>query len=51
MTPHLVALFYAACVPIVAAGRAIRPETRLLWAALLLVWSTLWLILVGSGSI
>ena len=49
-TPHLVTLFYAACVPIVAAGRAFRRETRPLWAGLLLVWTTLWLVLVGSGS-
>ncbi|CAA9395417.1 MAG: hypothetical protein AVDCRST_MAG22-853 [uncultured Rubrobacteraceae bacterium] len=51
MTPSLVALFYAACVPAVAAGRVFRDETRPLWAALLLVWTTLWLVLVGSGSI
>jgi competence protein ComEC len=50
VTPHLVALFYAACVPIVAVTRAFRPETRPLWAALLLLWTTLWLIFVGSGS-
>jgi competence protein ComEC len=50
VTSHLVALFYAACIPIVAAARAFRSETRPLWAALLLLWTTLWLVLVGSGS-
>ena len=51
VTPHLAALFYAACVPIVAAQRTCRPETRPLWAAFLLLWTMLWLVLVGSGSI
>jgi competence protein ComEC len=50
VTPLLVALFYAACVPIVAAERTFRRETRPLWAALLLLWTTLWLVLVGAGS-
>ena len=49
--PHLVALFYAACAPIVIAERAFRKETRPLWAALLLLWTALWLILSGSGSL
>jgi len=51
VTPLLVALFYVACAPIVAAERRFREETRPLWAALLLVWTTLWLVLVGSGSL
>ena len=51
VTPHLVALFYVARVPLVAAARAFRPETWPLWAALLLLWTTLWLVLVGSGSL
>lgn len=51
VTPPLVALFYAACVPVLAACRAFREETRPLWAALLLLWTTLWLVLVGSGSL
>ena len=37
VTPHLVALFYAACAPIATAVRVFRPETRPLWAALLLL--------------
>ena len=51
VTPHLVVLFYAACAPIVAAERAFRKDVRPLWASLLLLWTTLWLILVGSGSL
>ncbi len=51
VTPHLVALFYTACVPIVAAARTFRPKTRPLWAALLLLWTTLWLVLVSSGNL
>lgn len=51
VTPLLVAFFYVACAPIVIAERAFRKETRPLWAALLILWTTLWLILVGSGSL
>ena len=51
VTPLLVAFFYAACAPIVAAARTFRKETRPLWACLLLLWTTLWLVLVGSGSL
>jgi hypothetical protein len=51
VTPPLVALFYVACAPIVLAERAFRKETRPLWAALLLLWTALWLVLVGSGSL
>jgi competence protein ComEC len=51
VTPSLVALFYAACAPIVAAARTFGKETRPMWAALLLLWATLWLVLVGSGSL
>ncbi len=51
VTPLLVGLFYAGCAPIVAADRLFPKERRLLWAALLILWTTLWLVLVGSGSI
>ena len=51
VTPALVGLFYAGCAPIVAAERAFSRERRSLWAALLLLWTTLWLVLVGSGSV
>jgi competence protein ComEC len=50
VTPHLVGLFYAACAPILAADRAFRGQSRTLWAALLLLWAALWLVLVGAGS-
>ncbi len=51
VTLLLVGLFYAGCVPIVAADRLFPKERRPLWAALLLSWTTLWLVLVGSGSV
>ncbi len=51
VTPLLVGLFYAGCVPVVAAQRVFSEERRPLWAALLLLWTTLWLVLVGAGSV
>jgi competence protein ComEC len=51
VTPLLVGLFYAGCVPSIVAGRAFSSEHRSLWAALLLIWSILWLVLVAAGSI
>ncbi|MEJ7842026.1 MAG: ComEC/Rec2 family competence protein [Rubrobacter sp.] len=51
VTPLLVGLFYTGCAPIVSADRLFPKERRPLWAALLLSWTTLWLVLVGSGSI
>ena len=50
VTPLLVALFYAGCVPPILAERAFANENRSLWAALLLLWTTMWLVLVASGS-
>ena len=50
VTPILVALFYAGCIPPVLADRAFTTERKPLWAALLLLWATLWLVLVASGS-
>ena len=47
----LVGLFYAGCVPPIVAGRAYRSERKSLWAALLLTWSALWLVLVAAGQI
>lgn len=46
----LVALFYTASAPIVAADRVFRKGLRPLWGALLLLWTTLWLVLIGSGA-
>ena len=51
VTPLLVGLFYAGCAPIIVADRLFPKERRPLWAALLLLWTTLWLVLVGSGSV
>jgi hypothetical protein len=47
----LVGLFYAGCVPPIVAERVFSSEHMALWAALLLVWSVLWLVLVAAGSI
>jgi competence protein ComEC len=47
----LVGLFYAGCVPPIVAERVFSSEHKSLWAALLLVWSVLWLVLVAAGSI
>jgi len=47
----LVGLFYAGCVPPIVAERVFSSEHRSLWAALLLLWSVLWLVLVAAGRI
>jgi competence protein ComEC len=47
----LVGLFYAGCVPPIVAGRVFSSEHKSLLAALLLIWSALWLVLVGAGQI
>ena len=51
VTLLLVGLFYAGCVPPIVAGRVFSSERKFLWAALLLLWSALWLVLVAAGSI
>jgi competence protein ComEC len=51
VTPLLVGLFYAGCVPPIVAVRAFSKEHKSLWAALLLIWSALWLVLVSAGRI
>jgi competence protein ComEC len=51
VTLLLVGLFYAGCVPPIVAERVFSRERRSLWAALLLVWSALWLVLVAAGRI
>ena len=51
VTLFLVGLFYAGCVPPIVAERVFSSERRSLWAALLLVWSVLWLVLVAAGRI
>ena len=51
VTLLLVGLFYAGCVPPTVAERAFSTEQKSLWAALLLLWSALWLVLVAAGRI
>src|ERR671911_396870 len=51
VTPLLVALFYAGCIPSILAERTFSTQHKSLWAALLLIWSALWLVLVAAGSI
>ena len=51
VTLLLVGLFYAGCVPPIVAERVFSSDRRSLWAALLLLWSALWLILVAAGRI
>jgi len=47
----LVGLFYAGCIPPIVAERVFSSERRSLWAALLLLWSALWLVLVSAGRL
>ena len=51
VTTLLVGLFYAGCVPMIAADRLFLKGRRPQGAILLLLWTTLWLALVGSGSL
>ncbi len=51
VTLLLVGLFYAGCVPPIVAERVFTSERNSLWAALLLLWSALWLLLVSAGRI
>ena len=51
VSPLLVGLFYAGCAPAVVAERIFSEDRRPLWASLLVAWTVLWLVLVGSGSI
>jgi competence protein ComEC len=50
VTPLLVALFYAGCLPPILAERTFATPRSPLWTALLLLWTTIWLVLVASGS-
>jgi competence protein ComEC len=50
VTPLLVALFYAGCTPPILADHLFPKKGNLLWPALLLLWTTMWLVLVASGS-
>jgi competence protein ComEC len=51
VTPLLVVLFYAGCAPAVVAEKVFPEDRRPLWAALLVLWTVLWLVLVGAGSV
>ena len=51
VTPLLVALFYLGCIPAALSGVALLEERRALWAALLILWTVLWLALVGSPEV
>ncbi len=51
VSPSLVALFYTGCAPAVIAEKLFPEDRRPLWAALLLLWTVLWLVLVGAGSV
>jgi competence protein ComEC len=50
VTPGLIGLFYMGCVP-AALSETVFPKRRWpLWAAVLILWTMLWLGLVGVGS-
>jgi competence protein ComEC len=51
VTSLLVGLFYAGCVPAIIADRIFSNEHKPLWAALLLLWTTMWLVFVGAGNL
>ena len=51
VTPLLVALFYSGCVPAALSGRGLPEKQAPLWAAVLVLWSILWLALVGAGGL
>ena len=50
ITPLLVGLFYLGCIPAAVAERVFPEERWPLWAALLVLWTALWLALVGTGG-
>jgi competence protein ComEC len=47
ITPALVGLFYVGCVPAALSETAFPEERWPLWAAVLVLWTALWLALVG----
>ena len=51
ITPSLVGLFYLGCIPAALSEVALPAEGRALWAALLVLWTALWLALVGVGDV
>ena len=51
VTLPLIWLFYVGCVPAAIAESVFPQERWVLWAALLVAWTALWLALVGAGSV
>jgi competence protein ComEC len=51
ITLLLVALFYVGCIPAAISETAFPKERWPLWAAVLLLWTALWLALVGVGGV
>ena len=51
ITPLLVGLFYLGCIPAAICETAFPEERWPLWAAVLVLWTALWLALVTTGGI
>jgi competence protein ComEC len=51
VTPLLVALFYVGCVPAALSGSFLSGKQAPMWAAALVLWSVLWLVLTGAGGL
>jgi hypothetical protein len=51
VTLFLVGLFYAGCVPPIVAGCAYSSARKSMWAALLQMWSALWVVMVAAAQI
>ena len=50
ITPLLVRLFYLGCIPAAVAKSVFPKERWPLWAAVLVLWTALWLALFGTGG-
>jgi competence protein ComEC len=51
VTSLLVALFYVGCVPAALSGSVLPERQAPLWGAVLVLWTVLWLALVGAGGL
>jgi competence protein ComEC len=51
ITPPLVGIFYVGCIPAALSESAFPKRRWPLWAAVLVLWTVLWLALVGVGDI
>lgn len=47
----MIAFFYVGCVPAALCERFFLEERWIFWAAVLVVWTTLWLVLASLGSV